>query len=100
MEVGAVLDVLVDVVDDVFGKRRSENAAIAEGAVAEFGAALAPGDDLVAGEDFHTFGDEVFFARRVFVNDFAVVEYGFDVLGAEIRTERQRFQSGAAGFSG
>ena len=51
VKVGAVLDVLIDVVDDVFGKGRRENAAIAERAVAEFGAALAPGDDFVALKD-------------------------------------------------
>ena len=48
MKVGAVLDVLIDVVDDVFGKRRGKDAAVAERAMAEFGAALAPGDDFVA----------------------------------------------------
>ena len=40
------------------------------------------------------------FAGCVFVDDFAVVENGFDVLRAQVRAERESFQRGAAGFSG
>src|SRR5208337_5458301 len=42
MEFLAMLDVFVDVFDDVFGKRGSEQAAVSKGAMAELRAALAP----------------------------------------------------------
>ena len=47
MKIGAVLDVLIHVVDDVFGERRRQDAAVAQRAMAEFGAALAPGDNFI-----------------------------------------------------
>ncbi len=50
MKLFAMLDVLIHVFDDVLGKRRSQQAAMAESAMAEFRASLAPGDDLVAEE--------------------------------------------------
>ena len=42
----------------------------------------------------------MFFAGCVFVDDFAVVEDGFDFLRAEFRAERESLERGAAGFSG
>src|ERR1700674_1116635 len=44
----AVLDELVDIFDHVFRKRRSQQAAMTQRAVAEFRAALAPRKDFVA----------------------------------------------------
>src|SRR5580704_18067811 len=99
MKVGAMLDVLIHVVDDVFRKRRRKDAAIAERAMAEFGSALAPGHNLVALQNFHALGNQMLFARRVFIINFAVVEHRFDVLRAEPRAECERFQRPAAGFS-
>jgi hypothetical protein len=52
----------------------------------EKGAALAPGDDAVALQQSDAFRDQLFVAGQVFVDDFAVVEDGFDFLGAEIGT--------------
>src|ERR1700684_1761858 len=99
MKIGAVLDVLIHVVDHVFRKRRRKNAAIAKRAMPEFGAALAPGHNLVALKNLDAFGNQMLFARRVFVNDLAVVEHRLDLLRAEARTERQRFQRSATGFA-
>jgi len=83
----AVLDVLVDVLHDVFGKRRSKQASIAEGAVPEFGAALAPGDDFVAMEEARGFADEFVFAGEVVIGDFAVVEDSLNFLGIGVHAE-------------
>lgn len=80
MELLAMLDELVDVFDDIFGKGRGEKAAIAESAVAEFGAALAPGDDFIAVNKRGGFFDELFFTGKIAIGDFAVVENGFDFL--------------------
>ncbi len=99
MKIGAVLDVLIDVVDHVLGKGRRENAAIAQRAMAELGAPLAPSDDLVALQNLHALGNQMVFARRVLVNDLAVVEHRLDTLRAELRSERKRLQRAAARFS-
>ncbi len=50
MKLFAVFDVLVHVFDDVLGKRRGQQAAMAEGTMTEFRASLAPTDDFIAQE--------------------------------------------------
>src|SRR5260370_24221361 len=74
MKVLAVLDVGVYVFDDVFGKRRGEDAAMAKRTIAEFRASLAPGDNLVATQKLRHFSAELFFSGSVLVDDFGVVE--------------------------
>src|SRR5260370_25331952 len=100
MEFLAVLDVLVDVLDDIFGKRRSEQAAISEGAVAEFGAALAPSNNFVAIQKPRGFTDEFIFAGEVVIGDFAVVEDSFDFLGVGMHAEGKSGQRGTSGMAG
>ena len=58
----AMLDELIDVFNHVFGEGRSEQAAIAESAVTEFGAALAPGNDFIAVQESGGFVDGLLFA--------------------------------------
>ena len=62
VEVLAMLDVLVHIFDDVLGKRGSENAAIAEGTMPEFGTALEPGHNFVAQEELRDFCEKRFLA--------------------------------------
>ena len=100
MEFLAVLDVFVDVFDDVFGKRRCEQAAIAEGAVAEFGAALAPGDDFVAQKQPCGFLNGLFFPGKIAIDDLAIVEDGFHFLGAGMQSNRKARKRRAAGVPG
>ena len=100
MEFLAMLDVFVDVFDDVFGKRRGQQAAVAEGAVAEFRAALAPGDDFVAQKKPCGFLDGLFFPGKIAINDFAVVENGFHFLGAGVQAHREARKRRAAGVPG
>jgi len=76
----AVFNELIDVFDDVFGKGRSEEAAIAQGAMAEFGASLAPGDNFIAVEKRGGFLDKLLLAREIAISNFAVVENGLDFL--------------------
>src|SRR5260370_35639270 len=85
----AVLDVGVYVFDDVFGKRRGEDAAMAKRTMAEFCESLAPGDNLVATQKLRHFTAELFFSGYVLVDDFGVVEDRFDLRGSEARTERE-----------
>ena len=73
MKVLAMLYVPVHILDDVFGKGRSQEAAIAESAMPEFGAALKPGHDLVAQKKLDDFGGKLFFSGRILVYDFAIV---------------------------
>ena len=93
----AVLNVFVDVFDDVFGKRRGEQAAVSEGAVAEFGAALAPGNDFVAQKQPCSFFNGLFFPGKIAIDDLAVVENGFHFLGAGVQSNREAGKRRAAG---
>ena len=95
----AMLDELIDVFDDVFGEGRSEQAAIAECAMAEFGASLAPGDDLVALKKLNGLIDGLIFAGEIAIGNFAVVEDGFDFLGSGLHAERKTGQRSAAGVA-
>ncbi len=95
----AVLDVLVHILHHVFGKGRSEQAAIAESAVAEFRAALAPGDNFVAEEEASGLADEFFFARQVSIGDFAIVKDSFDFLGIRVHAEGKSGKRGTRGMT-
>src|SRR5205823_5013468 len=86
VKVFAVLDVLVDVFDDVLGKGRSQDAAVAKSAMAEFSAPLEPSNDFVPREDVRHFSEELLFSGRILVDDFAVVENSFNCTGGEART--------------
>ena len=90
MEFFAVLDVLIHIFHDIFGERRREKAAMAQGAMAEFGRTLAPGDDFAAVELFANFVVELVVTRHVAVDNFTVVEDGLDFLSGWFGTERQR----------
>src|SRR5260370_41071561 len=59
VKVFAVLDVVLPVFDQILGKRRGEDAALAEGAMAEFGASVAPSDNSVAEEELCGFSVEL-----------------------------------------
>ena len=99
METFAMLDELIDVFDDVFGKGRSEQAAIAECAMAEFGATLTPGDDLVAAKKLNGLIDGLVFAGKIAIRDFAVVEDGLDFLGSGLHAEGEAGEGRAAGIA-
>ncbi len=90
MELFAVLDVLIHIFHDIFGERRREQAAMAQGAMAEFGRALAPGDDFATVELFANFVVKLVVTRHVAVDNFTVVEDGFDFLSDGFGAERQR----------
>src|ERR1700758_4252419 len=66
----------------------------------EFAASLAPGYDFAAIEMMDGFFDELLFAGRVFVNDFAVVQYGLDFLRRGFRAQCERSQRRSAGAAG
>src|SRR6266567_9575143 len=83
----AMLDVLVHVFDDVLGKGGSQDAAVAESAMTELGASLEPGDNLVARQEVRGFREKLFFTRRIFVNNFAVIKNGLDLARGEARTK-------------
>src|SRR5882762_11247777 len=100
MKIFAVFDELVDVVEHVFVERRGEKAAVAERAMAEFAAALAPGNDLAAVKMMGRFFEKLVFAGRILVNNFAVVEDRFDFLRSGLRAERKRSERRAARTSG
>ena len=80
MELFTVLDELIDVVENVVVEGRGEQAAIAESAMAEFAAALAPGNDFSAIELVRYFREQPVFARRISVDDLAIVEDGLYLL--------------------
>ena len=94
-----MLDVLIYVFDDVFGKRRSKDAAVAQSTMSEFRASLEPSHNFVSQEELRDFREKRFFSRRVFVDDFTVVEDRFDLrrgeAGAEVKM-RQRLPSRTA----
>src|ERR1700739_4996397 len=66
----------------------------------EFAASLAPGYDFAAIERMDGFLDGLLFAGRVFVDDFAVVEYRLDFLWRGFRAQCERSQWRAAGAAG
>lgn len=99
MELFAVLDVLIHIFHDIFGEGRSEQAAMAKGAMAEFRAALAPGDDFAAIEVFADFVMNLIVAGHIAIDDFAVVEDGFDFLRGRLRAESERSEGSAAGMA-
>src|SRR5438477_269861 len=86
VKVFAVLDVLVDVFDDVLGKRRGQDTAIPKSAMAKLSAPLEPSNDFVPREDVRHFSEELLFSGRILVDDFAVVENSFNCTGGEART--------------
>jgi len=90
MELFAVLDVLIHIFHDIFGERRREKAAVAEGAMAELGRSLAPGDDFAAIKLLADFVVELIITRHVAVDNFTVVEDGLDFLSGRFRAECQR----------
>ena len=57
--------------------------------MAEFAASLAPGDDFPAIEEMDSFLEQLIVAGRIFVNNFAVVENGFDFLRSRFRAESE-----------
>jgi len=87
MKVLAMLDVVVHVFDDVLRKRRSEDTAVAESAMAKLGAALKPSDNLVAREHLRGLREKLFVAGGILVNHLAVVENGLDFAGGETRAQ-------------
>src|SRR5262249_6772581 len=89
MELLAGVDVLIHIFHDIFGKGRSEQAAMGEGAMAELCAALAPGGDFGAVEMPADFFLKLVVAGHVTINDFAVVEDGFDFLRSRIRAKSE-----------
>src|SRR5438309_8955424 len=100
MELFAVLDVLIHIFHDIFRKRRSEKAAVAEGAMAELGRTLAPGDDFAAIELLADFAVELVVARHIAIDDFAVVEDGFDFLRSGFGAKGECGEWRAAGVAG
>ena len=99
VEVLAVLDVLIHVFDDVFGKRRGKNTAIAKSPVSEFSTSLEPSHNFVPQKELRDFREKRFFSGGVLVDDFTVIENRFDFrrgeAGAEVEM-RQRLPSGTA----
>ncbi len=87
MKLFAVLDVLIHIFHDIFGEGRGEKAAMAEGAVAELRVALTPGDDFAAIELFADFLVKLVIAGHVAIDDFAIVEDGFNFLRSRLGTE-------------
>src|SRR2546429_44920 len=83
----AMLDVVVHVFDDVFRKRRGQDAAVAKRAMTELRAAVEPGHNFVAREHLSRLGEKLFVARRIPVNDLAVVEDRLDLPGGETRAK-------------
>src|SRR5205814_4550676 len=74
VEVLAVLDVLIHVFDDVFGKRRSKNTAVAKSPMSKFSASLEPSHNFVPQEELRDFREKRFFSGGVLVDDFTVIE--------------------------
>src|SRR5260370_35772550 len=92
MEVLSVLDVLIHVFDAVFGKGRSQDAAIAESTMAKFGAALEPGHNLIPERELDGISTELLFARGILVNDLAVVYNCFHGRGRKARAQVEMSQ--------
>ena len=68
--------------------------------MAEFAASLAPGDDFSAIEKLDSFLEQLVIAGRIFVNNFAVVENGFDFLRSRLGAEGKRSKRRASGTAG
>ena len=83
MKLFTVLDELVDVFDDVLGEGRSQQAAMAQRAMAEFGSALTPGYNFVAKQQLRGFVDELIFAGEETIGNFAIVQNGLGFLRIE-----------------
>ena len=96
----AVLDELIDIFDHIFGEGRSEEAAIAEGAMAKFGAALTPGDDFIAVQEGGGFFYGLIFTGQIVIGDFAIIEDGFDFVGIGVDANREICKRAAARVSG
>ena len=73
---------------------------MAEGAMAELRAPLAPGDDFAAIELFADFFVELIIAGHIAIDDFAVVENGFDFLRCRLGAEGQGGQLCSARMAG
>src|SRR5258708_36889858 len=63
--------------------------------MAEFAAAMAPGDNFAAVKMMGRFFEKLVFAGRIFVNNFAIVENRFDFLRSGLRAERKRSERSA-----
>jgi hypothetical protein len=100
VEFFAVFDELIDVFHDVFREGRGEEAAIAEGAMAEFGASLAPGDDFVSVKERGGFFNGLIFAGEIAIGDFAIIEDGFDFVRVGVDADGEIRKRAAAGISG
>src|SRR5579859_1014745 len=96
MKALAMLDELIDVFDDVFGKRRGKETTVAESAVAELGAALAPSHDFVPVQEGGSFFDGLIFSREITIGDFAVVEDGFYFLRAGVDADGETWERAAS----
>ena len=94
-----MLDVLIHIFHDIFGERRSKEAAMAESAMAKLRAPLTPGDDFAAMEMFADFFLELIVAGKIVIDDFAVVEDGFDFLRSGFGAESERSKRRAAGVT-
>src|SRR5438552_1552516 len=65
--------------------------------MAEFAAALAPGDDFPAVEMMSGFRKKLVLARWISVNNFAVIENRLNYLRCRFGTQCQRIQRSASG---
>src|SRR5574340_336526 len=100
MELFAMLDELVYVFNDIFREGRGQQAAIPERAMAEFGAALAPGDDLVSLQNAGGLSDDLLLAGEIAVGNFAVIEDRLHLLRSRRRAQGESDEWGAAGVAG
>ncbi len=79
----AVLDKVVEIFADVGSPGRSEEAAIAEGARAELGAMLAPGNDFALVEEVECGLDAEGFGIEPVVGGLAIIEDGLDLFAGK-----------------
>ena len=81
-------------------KGEASRLRLPKSAVAEFGAALTPGNNFVAMEKARGFANEFIFAGEVVIGDFAVVEDGFDFLGIGVHAQGKSGKRRAGGMAG
>ena len=79
----AMLDESVEVLGGIRIERRSQDAAVAQRARAEFHAAVHPGDDLVFVQLRHGGGDQFVVGQQVMEAQLAVLEHPLDLAGGD-----------------